>query len=58
MKTVSIKAYNNEYPADAIPNYAFSSNDGSFIGKASLKSIILPLSIKIIKFGAFQVVVL
>lgn len=54
IEATSVKEYNNEYPADAIPNCAFCSNDGSFIGKTSLKSIILPSSIRIIKFGAFS----
>jgi hypothetical protein len=54
MKNVTVKAYDNDYLSNAIPNYAFCSNDGLFIGKTSLKSIILPSTIKTIEFGAFS----
>lgn len=43
-----------DYNANVIPGYAFSSNDGNFRGKTSLKSIKLPSAITSIEFSAFS----
>jgi len=43
-----------DYNANVIPGYAFSSNDGNFRGKTSLKSIKLPFTVTSIEFSAFS----
>lgn len=43
-----------DYNANVIPGYAFSSNDGNFRGKTSLKYIKLPSAITSIEFSAFS----
>ncbi len=54
MKEAIICLSGNENVSNAIPAYAFCNNDGSFVGKQSLKSIILPQFTKSIDFCAFS----